>query len=153
MFASVVNGGKYYAPTIVAGEMKNGEFAPKEATQPVRQTISAETSATMRGMLHEARLLYSDVGAIDAGYYVGGKTGTSQALKDEDGDGLAEYVMSETKATYVGYGMTLSDAVPEYVVMVKIWQEGRALDGGTDAKPIFDEISQYMTDYLRMKKQ
>lgn len=152
-FASVVNGGKYYAPTIVAGEMKNGEYVPKEATQPVRQTISAETSATMRGMLHEARLLYGDVGAIDAGYYVGGKTGTSQALKDEDGDGLAEYVMSETKATYVGYGMTLSDAVPEYVVMVKIWQEGRALDGGTDAKPIFDEISQYMTDYLRMKKQ
>lgn len=152
-FASVVNGGKYYTPTIVAGEMKNGEFVKKQPATAVRQTVSAETSATMREMLHEARLLYGDVTAKDEGYYVGGKTGTSQALRDKDGDGVAEYIMEETKATYVGYGMTKSDAVPEYVVMVKVWEEGHAVDGGTDAKPIFDDISQYMTDYLRMRKE
>lgn len=100
-FSSVVNGGKYYTPWIVAGEMKNGEFIEsEEKREPVRQTISQETSATMREMLYNTRRTWRTNGTDKPGYYVGGKTGTAQVIKN------GEYSMDETVATYIGAGGT-----------------------------------------------
>ena len=40
--------------------------------------------------------------------------------------------------------------MPEYVIMVKIWGEGKMLGGG-DAQALFDKMSNYMIDYLQIK--
>ena len=146
-FSAVVNGGEYHTPTIIAGEVVDGEFIPAEEKAAAGEAISAETSATMRGMLYTARQLFSGIETIDKGYYVGGKTGSAQAIRN------GEYVMDESTGSYVGFGARSAGSLPEYVVMVKIWEEGRAMAGEGDAKPIFDEISQYMIDYLRMRKE
>ena len=144
-FSALVNGGEYYTPTIIEGEMVNGKLVSKPMREPVRQVVSVGTSATMRDMIWTARQLYKNFGYDPAGYKIGGKTGTSQAVKN------GEYTFDETLANYIGFGGSADDEVPEYVIMVKIWREGTQLDGERHAMPIFTEISNYMIDYLKIK--
>ena len=144
-FSSVINGGDFYRPTIVAGEVtKNGEFNYGEFPEAVRKTVSAETSDTMRQMLYGTRSYKRTNGTDKAGYYIGGKTGTSQGIKD------GAYTFDETIGNYIGFGGAEGE-LPEYVIMVKIWGEGKKMEGEKDAMPIFDKMNQYMIDYLQIK--
>ena len=145
-FSAVVNGGDYYTPTLVAGEIKNGEFVRDVLKERDHQAIESSTSETMRKMLHTARLVFPNVKYYDEGGYVGGKTGTAQVVKN------GKYTFDETIATYIGYGARSETDYPEYVIMTKVWEDNRGLDGGMDAKPIFDEISQFMVNYLKMRR-
>ena len=145
-FSAVVNGGDYYTPTLVAGEIKNGEFVRNVLKERDHQAIESSTSETMRKMLHTARLVFPNVKYYDEGAYVGGKTGTAQVVKN------GKYTFDETIATYIGYGARSETDYPEYVIMTKVWEDNRGLDGGMDAKPIFDEISQFMVNYLKMRR-
>ena len=143
-YSAVVNGGEYFKPTVVRGEMVDGEFKPYDYAEADHEVISSSTSKTMRQMLVTARSLYSSAKAYDKGMYVGGKTGTAQAIRD------GAYVMDETIATYAGFGATSEDADPEYVIVTKLWEDGKAMDGSKHGKPVFDEMSSFMIDYLRM---
>lgn len=145
-FSAVVNGGDYYTPTLVAGEIKNGEFVRDTLKERDHQAIESSTSETMRKMLHTARLVFPNVKYYDEGVYVGGKTGTAQVVKN------GKYTFDETIATYIGYGARSETDYPEYVIMTKVWEDNRRLDGGIHAKPIFDEISQFMVNYLKMRR-
>jgi len=145
-FSAVVNGGDYYTPTLVAGEIKNGEFVRNVLKERDHQAIESSTSETMRKMLHIARLVFPNVKYYDEGVYVGGKTGTAQVVKN------GKYTFDETIATYIGYGARSETDYPEYVIMTKVWEDNRRLDGGMNAKPIFDEISQFMVNYLKMRR-
>ena len=145
-FSAVVNGGDYYTPTLVAGEIKNGEFVRDVLKERDHQAIESSTSETMRKMLHTARLVFPNVKYYDEGVYVGGKTGTAQVVKN------GKYTFDETIATYIGYGARSETDYPEYVIMTKVWEDNRRLDGGMHAKPIFDEISQFMVNYLKMMR-
>lgn len=159
-FAGLVNGGEFHQPTIVAGEMKKGELEKKPAQQNAsRRVVSSETSEIMRKMLYTTRLSRRLNGTDGEGSFVGGKTGTAQVIRD------GKYVMDETVASYVGFGGVQTkggrgrtaeyddgvDGTAEYVVMVKIAGKGRNLGGEADALPIFDEISRYMQEYIKMK--
>lgn len=143
-FASIVNGGKYYTPTIVAGEMVDGEFKEKEKAEPVRQTVERETSVAMKEMLYNTRRAWRANGTDPDGYYVGGKTGTAQVIRD------GAYVLDETIGTYVGFGGA-ADEDPAYVIMVRIWEDGKAGQGQRDALPVFNDLKNYIQDYLRIK--
>lgn len=142
--ASIVNGGKYWMPTIVAGEMVNGEFVEKEAKPAVRQTVEPETSAAMKEMLYNTRWAWRKNGTDPEGYYVGGKTGTAQVIRD------GKYVMDETIGTYVGFGGVEGED-PAYVIMVRVWEDGKMGQGQRDALPIFNDLKNYVQDYLRLK--
>ena len=143
-FSSIINGGKYYQPTIVAGTMQDGKLVKAEQKAALRQTISASTSATMRKALREVRSVNG--GKYDpAGYYVGVKTGTAETY-DENGN----YTSDKTVASVIGFGGTgKDDAMPQYVVMVRL-DGNRLLWGSINAVPIFTEISNYMIEYLRV---
>lgn len=144
-FSSVINGGEYYRPTIVAGEVTaDGNFIYNQAPEAVRETISAESSATMRTMLRGTRNMMRLYGIDKPGYFIGGKTGTSQGTKD------GKYTFDETIGSYVGFGGAEGE-LPKYVIMVKIWGENRKLGGESDAQPVFNKMSNYMIDYLQIK--
>lgn len=143
-FASIVNGGEYYRPTIVAGTMKGQEFRVAENNPVVRRVIEPETSEIMRRMLYETRLRRRELGIDRRGYYVGGKTGTAQVVRE----GAYTEAKGETIASYIGFG---GRELPEYVIMVKIWEEGKHLEGERDALPIFDEISNFVQNYFKIK--
>jgi cell division protein FtsI/penicillin-binding protein 2 len=141
-FSALVNGGNYFKPTIIAGEMVDGEFEKIDAIQPLQSgVITQSTSDQMRQMMQTARA--SSFGYTDRqGYNIGGKTGTSQVIKN------GQYSDNETIGTYLGYG---GAETPEYVIMVSVSGDDKELQGSRDALPIFTDISNWMLDYLKIQ--
>ena len=143
-FSSVVNGGEYYTPTIVKGKLENGKLVEREETQPVRRTVNVATSAAMREMLYNTRRSWRANGTDTAGYYVGGKTGTAQVIKD------GKYSFDETQATYIGFGGTEGEK-PAYVIIVRVWEDGKTAGGEAQALPVFNVVKNYVQDYLKIR--
>jgi len=140
-FSALINGGTYYKPTIVDGYMTANGFEQNAAPTPVATNIvSKSTSDQIKTATHDARA--SSFGQFDkAGYYIGGKTGTSQV-------GVAGgYSDTETIGSYLGYG---GGDEPEYVIMVRLSGKDKQFQGSRDALPIFTDISNWMLDYLKV---
>lgn len=86
---AVVNGGYLYTPYVVDHiETDDGEVTYTADTTPVRQIISESTSALCAEILEGVVTQYTGKNAYVAGYRIGGKTGTSQTLVDD------EYIVS-----------------------------------------------------------
>jgi len=141
-FSAMINGGNYYKPTIIAGEMIDGALKKVDASQPLQSgVVTQSTSDQMRQMMQTARA--SSFGRTDKqGYEIGGKTGTSQVIKN------GKYSETETIGTYLGYG---GAEIPEYVIMVSVSGDNKELQGARDALPIFTDISNWMLDYLKIQ--
>lgn len=143
-FSSMVNGGKYYQPTVVAGSVDEyGDYHANKTETP-SSYIKPATANTMRDMIHVARTTVFP-GADKAGYYMGGKTGTSQAIVD------GKYSDTDTIATYLGYGG--SQAETKYVIMVRVSGPKFRGSGAQAAMPIFTDISNWLVRYLNIPPQ
>ena len=146
-FSTVINGGIYRHPTVVAGTMKSDGTMKAAADQSGEQVIKKTTSDTMRKMIYDARQAFPGYRNGDrAGFYIGGKTGTAQTIEN------GEYVFDQTIATYVGFGGEVGKS-PAYVIMVEVYGPHKNLDGGHHALPIFTDISNWMIDYLKLTPQ
>ncbi|HEY8886592.1 MAG TPA: penicillin-binding protein 2 [Candidatus Microsaccharimonas sp.] len=143
-FSALVNGGNYYKPTVIDGYMTDGGFVQNAAPAPLRANVVAKsTSDQVKIATHDARAV--SFGRTDkVGYYVGGKTGTSQVVIN------GQYSNNETVGTYLGYGGGSVDT-PQYVIMVQVSGAGQELGGAQDALPIFTDISNWMLDYLKIQ--
>ncbi len=141
-FSALVNGGTYYQPTVIAGTIdENGELEKEQPKEVTKGVISQSTSETMRDMIVQARRAFH-AGNDKPGYQIGGKTGTTQAIKD------GKYVFNETIGTYLGFG---GEENPRYVIMIEVSGDEMALEGGKHAMPIFTDISNWMVDYLQLQ--
>jgi len=141
-FSSVVNGGNYYKPTVLAGVIDSSGKYIANKTTVLSNPISKSTADQVRNMAHVARAtFYSSVDS--QGYYIGGKTGTSQVIKD------GAYSTDETVGTYLGYGG--SEETSKYVIMVQVSGDHKELQGAKDALPIFTDISNWMLNYLKLQ--
>lgn len=144
-FSAAMNGGVYYQPTVIKGVMDRrgnlSEQAPKVVASGV---LSPATSATLREMTHQGRAR-GFFGRLDPpGYVVGGKTGTSQVL-----DASGRYSDDNSIGSYLGFG---GAERPEYVIMVRV-EDSKLTTGyaGTVAAgPIFNELSNWMLNYLEI---
>lgn len=80
-YCSLINGGKYYQPHMVCKiEDSNGNTVQNIEPTLVRETVSEETSATIRQYLQGVVVNGSGKKAKVDGYSMGGKTGTAQKL-------------------------------------------------------------------------
>lgn len=142
-FSSIINGGTYYRPTVVAGTMSDdlSKFSKQDPAIVRSAVVTPQTSDTVREMVRQARATLFG-GKDKPGYTVGGKTGTSQTIEN------GKYVDNQTVGTYLGFGGT--DA-PRYVIMVQVSGKGMNLEGGKHAMPIFTDISNWMIDYLKLQ--
>ena len=143
-YSAMINGGEYYRPYIVKGYMENGKLVPVEHEGAAWRAVSENTSATMREMLWGTRSLMRTSGVDPVGYYIGGKTGTAQVIRN------GAYSMDEWVATYIGFGGA-EGQMPEYLVMVRIWKDGETTGAEQYAQPVFNEISNFLIDYLKIK--
>jgi stage V sporulation protein D (sporulation-specific penicillin-binding protein) len=143
-FNALVNGGNYYKPTVIDGYMTDNGFEQNAAPVPLRaNVVTKSTSDQVKTATHDARAV--SFGRTDkAGYYVGGKTGTSQVVVN------GQYSTTETIGTYLGYGGGSIDT-PRYVIMVQVSGKDQEFGGSTDALPIFTDISNWMLDYLKIQ--
>lgn len=145
-FSSVVNGGVWRTPFVVKGTLENNTIKPLEDHEKIEdQILTEETSATMRSLLVNNRSYKARAGIDKAGYDVGGKSGTAQVIVD----GAYDESMSNLVGSYIGF-VAPSGQMPECVIMVKMWGEGKALSGG-EAQNLFDTLSNYVIDYLKIK--
>ncbi len=141
-FSSIINGGTYYQPTILAGKVTDdGTFVKDQPKAARTGVVTPATSDTVREMVRAARAKFY-AGQDKKGYLIGGKTGTSQTIDH------GEYVFSQTVGTYLGFG---GDDTPRYVIMVQVSGKDKALEGGKHAMPIFTDISNWMLDYLKLQ--
>ena len=141
-FCSLVNGGTYYQPTVISGTVgEDGSFAAAPKKQSYPNTISSDSAKKIRTMVHKARQAFY-AGNDAPGYEIGGKTGTSQTIRD------GKYIDDETIATYLGYG---GNETARYVIMVEASGEGKNLQGNLHALPIFTDISNWLLDYLKVQ--
>jgi cell division protein FtsI/penicillin-binding protein 2 len=142
-FCSLINGGTYYSPTVVAGTLSDtGVFTKAEQKKRYENVISPSSAKKIHSMIRKARLAFY-AGNDVKGYDIGGKTGTSQTWKPGKG-----YTNDETIATYLGYG---GNSEPRYVIMVETSGKDKYLEGNKHALPIFTDISNWLIDYLNLQ--
>lgn len=144
-FSAVVNGGTWRTPTIVKGILENDEIVKLDNEKTENKILSDETSAMMREMLINNRNYKVRNGIDKPGYSVGGKSGTAQVIVN----GAYDNTMSNLVGSYIGF-VAPKDEMPKYVIMVKMWGEGKALSGG-EAQDLFDSLSNFVIKYLKIK--
>lgn len=138
---SVVNGGKLLTPYVVKEiRSQSGEVIERGQSVVRGQTISQQTSDTMRALLEN---VVSDGGGRNAyieGYRVGGKTGTAQVYKDG-------VVSSDTHiGSFLGFA-PMDD--PQIAVLVIVDEADVAVDfGSTTAAPFARDILEQSLVYL-----
>lgn len=143
-FSAVVNGGTYHTPTLVAGTYDNtaDTFNKENDSKSYPNVLSTAAARKAKEMVYTARSGYTDTDT--PGYYVGGKTGTSQTLEN------GHYVDNQTIATYLGFGGSDENST-KYVIMVRVAGKNMNLEGNLDAMPIFTDISNWMLNYLQLE--
>lgn len=140
-FCSLVNGGRYYSPTVISGVLSDGKLIPETKENDFKQIISSNTSNEVRTAMYNARNNFFTLND-KAGYYIGGKTGTAEVASD------GGYDSESTAGTYLGFGG--SEDSTEYVIMVRLSGKDQSFNG-IEAMRLFTEISNYMLDYLKIQ--
>ncbi len=137
--SSVVNGGTYYKPHLVAQVKAPGAEAVSKRPEIVRQNVvSAAVGKTIRGFM-ETVVETNNYAAVRRGYSVGGKTGTAQIAKATGG-----YYDDKFNGMYMGF---VGGDKADYVVVVRV-NEPRipGYAGSKAAAPIFAEASNMLID-------
>ena len=149
--ASVVNGGYLMEPYIVSEIMDaDGNTVYQAEPTVVRQTISAETSATMRELITSVVTDGTAKNAQVAGFSIGGKTGTSEKIDvlDENGQPTLDKIVS-----FVGIA-PMDD--PEYIVLVALDTPSRStgiyISGGVMAAPTVGAVLSDILPYLGVEQ-
>ena len=145
--ASVVNGGNLMEPYIVSEILdSDGNTVLKAEPTVVRQTISAETSRIMCGLMESVVAEGTAKNAQVAGFSIGGKTGTSEKIDvlDENGQPTLDKIVS-----FVGVA-PMDD--PRYIVLVALdtpsRQTGIYISGGVMAAPTVGAVMADILPYL-----
>ncbi|MBR4990236.1 MAG: PASTA domain-containing protein [Oscillospiraceae bacterium] len=149
--ASVVNGGNLLEPYIVSEILDaEGNTVLKQEPTVLRQTVSKETSDTMRTLIRSVVTEGTAKNAAVAGFSVGGKTGTSEKIDvfDENGQRVQDKIVS-----FVGIA-PMED--PEYIVLVALdtpsRQTGIYISGGVMAAPTVGAVMADILPYLGVER-
>ena len=128
----IVNNGVLMQPRIVK-QVINSDTGAVTNIEPVtvRKIVSEETSAKIKSMLESVVTKGTGTNASVAGYSIGGKTGTSQAIQgQEDTDGYVASFIAVAPA---------SD--PELVILVTMYKpKGESHSGGTVAGSVVSNV-------------
>ena len=150
--ASVVNGGYLLEPYLVS-EIVDAEGNTVMRAEPTvtRQTISKETSDTMRELIRSVVTEGTAKNASVVGFSIGGKTGTSEKIDvfDENGQRVQDKIVS-----FVGIA-PMED--PEYIVLAALdtpsRETGIYISGGVMAAPTVGAVMADILPYLGVEKR
>lgn len=140
-FSSIINGGNYYQPHLVKKIVDdNGNTVQTIEPVLLKQTISKQTSDTVKGYLYNTVSSGTAKSAKVEGYSMGGKTGTAEKYPRRNG----KYLVS-----FIGFAPVEDPQVLVYVVINEPNVENQAQSSlATNlAKDIFTELFPYMNIY------
>jgi cell division protein FtsI/penicillin-binding protein 2 len=142
-YCAIANGGNLVKPMIVKGIIdKENRIVEKYEPQTVRKVIGAEAASRVRGLLRYVVENGTGKSAEIPGLKIGGKTGTSQKVKD------GKYSKNAYDASFIG--MVPYDD-PKLVCYVMIDSPKGCIYGGTVCAPAFRNIVQRIYDDNRSK--
>ena len=137
--SAVANGGHLIEPRVVRAFIKDGRRL-EIPHRVLRQTISAETAATLTTIMEQVVERGTAKAAQIAGYTVAGKTGTAAKLVN------GRYQKSDYNASFVGF---LPSRKPVLAILVVIDSpHGAGYTGGAVSAPIFKRIAEAALTYL-----
>ena len=139
--SSLINGGNLMRPFIVE-EVVSGNDRRVYEPVVVRRTISPESSATMKEMMHQVVDGVQWHGAQLKGYSAGGKTGTTLVSIPTG------YTLDSTLASFVGFA-PVDD--PEIIILIKIDEPKDDPLGGIVAAPVFAKLAPKILAYLNVR--
>lgn len=118
-FASLINGGYYYQPHLVKRiETNSGEIVSTIGSTLIRQTITSETSETLRQYMYHTVSEGTAKKCAVEGYEIGGKTGTAEKWAyDEEGKNLGYRSKTDYLISFMGFA-PIDD--PEFLIYVVI---------------------------------
>lgn len=129
-FNSIVTDGIMRNPKLIEGFPESSE----------KRVVSEQTARAMRVALIETRRLYQ--GVID-GWTLGGKSGTSETIKD------GAYNSDTTEGSYLGFAVKDGEEQPKFIIMTHFRKENQYIEGGTTPRAAFDDIAKFLCGYLR----
>lgn len=141
-FSAVINGGTLYKPRIV--KKINEQLVEPEIIR--ENVISQETSTELKKML--ISVVENGFGHLAKveGYWIGGKTGTSQMPYSSIGINKAGY-SDHTWQTFMGFAPALD---PQFIILVKLNNSKKIRTSEYSAVPIFNEIASYILNYWQI---
>lgn len=141
--ASVLNGGTYYQPRLVAGYKDgNGDISRTKATILDRDVVSNRVSKAMVPLMENVVKTYYNDGFyfmnFPDSYSVGGKTGTAQIAED------GGYLDTIFNGTYMGF---VGGDTPQYVIAVyNIKPNVPGYAGSLGGQPVFADLAHMLID-------
>ncbi len=142
-YSVIANGGILMQPHIVAEIRHEDGTVSKTEPREVRRVLKEETSLKMIAMLaNSVETGFANKAKIP-GYFMAGKTGTSQTYKH----GKALSGAGTTITTFAGFG-PISD--PKWVAIVKLDYPKISEWSEATVTPAFKEVAQFLYDYLNI---
>lgn len=146
-YSGLINGGDimkpYLVEKIVYEDNTEKVFTPEIYKKGI---ISNKTSTDLVKMLIGVVENGYDKRAHIDGYYIGGKTGTSQISYSSLGINKAGY-SDETWQTFIGFAPAYN---PEFIILVKLDSPTETTTSGYSAAPMFKQLAKYILDYLKI---
>lgn len=139
-FASVINGGILYKPTVVY-KMSNMNRENIQEPKIERKVLNSRTSEIMRKMLVSTVEHGEYKWAIPKGYKIGGKTGTAQVAIQ------GHYDASKTIASFIGFAPADN---PKFITLVVLKEPQTSIWGSETAAPLFFEIAKELLVYYNI---
>lgn len=145
-FSTVINGGKLYKPYIVEKITKAGETKEIEPQVVRENVVTQETSIQLRQMLvNVVEKGFGHLAKIN-GYWIGGKTGTSQVPYTSLGISKSGY-SDHTWQTFMGFAPALD---PKFIILVKLNNPTATKTSEYSAVPVFHDLAKYILDYWQI---
>jgi cell division protein FtsI/penicillin-binding protein 2 len=143
--SSVVNGGTYYRPTFISGQLNSEGVLDKAESDILKAgVVKPETSKTIVEFMNNV-VDKNNRSAVREGYQVGGKTGTAEIANPAGG-----YYEDLFNGTYVGY---VGGDTPEYIIMVRVDEPKIGGYAGSQAAgPIFTSLSNMLIDNFTVSR-
>lgn len=145
-FSSVINGGKLLTPYVAEKITKAGSTKETEPETVGKNIISQETSVQLRQMLiNVVEKGFGHLAKIE-GYWIGGKTGTSQVPYTSLGINKSGY-SDHTWQSFMGFAPALD---PKFIVLVKLNNPTNTKTSEYSAVPVFHDLAKYILDYWQI---
>lgn len=156
--SAVVNGGHLMTPHVLDYTTdEEGNIVDTFPVTEVRQVISEETSATVRDMLEGVVGAKQGTGknAYQAGYRIGGKTGTSEKIgADQNEDDYIVSFLGVAPANDPKIVVLLAYDTPKPSYPGSSWTAGGTyISGGNMAAPMAGPLMRQILEYMGVEKQ
>ena len=141
-YSALANGGLLVKPFIVDEEISPNGIRTKTDPKVIRRVIDEDVSREISEILvNSVRNGYAKVGGVE-GYFVAGKTGTSQTY-------LRGRALSSVGTTLASFGGYAPAADPRFILLVKVDRPRVSEWGAAVAAPIFQKIAEnLLANYL-----